>query len=42
MVEYDNFVECINVAEANNVDLTKYTFVGLKHDTYVFKIRVKF
>jgi len=35
----ENFIECDNVQQANQVNLDVYTFVGLKGETYVFKIR---
>lgn len=39
-MEEPNFVEVRSVGEANRIDLSKYTFVGLFEDRgYVFKIR---
>lgn len=34
-----NFLEVESVEEANQVDLTKYSFIGIRQDKYVFKIR---
>jgi len=34
-----NFLECENVEEANQVDLTEYSFIGLRESKYVFKVR---
>lgn len=39
MTNLDNFIECTNVEDANKVDLEKYTFVGFRHEFYVFKVR---
>ena len=37
-----NFIECETKEEANRVDLTKYSFIGLKHNSiYSFKKRAK-
>ena len=41
VVTLQNFVECDTVDEANKVDLSIYTFVGLKKESYVFKVRQK-
>jgi len=37
----DNFKECETVEQANQIDLTTYTFIGFKQDNYCFKIRQK-
>lgn len=38
----DNFIECNNVEQANNVDLTKYVFLerlSVEMKKYCFKVR---
>jgi hypothetical protein len=35
----ENFLEADSVEAANQVDLGKYTFVGLRKENYCFKIR---
>ena len=38
-----NFIELGTFEEANKIDLTRYTFVGLKDDRgYCFKIKAKY
>ena len=36
-----NFVECSTVEEANKINLKEYSFIGLKKNVYVFKVRQK-
>ena len=34
-----NFIEVETEQDANLIDLTKYTFIGLKGECYCFKVR---
>jgi hypothetical protein len=38
---YPNFIECLTVEEANQIDLEKYTFIRYSdnRNVYIFKIR---
>lgn len=39
MEDKKNFLEIEDVEVANTVDLSVYSFVGLKHNFFVFKLR---